>query len=53
MSNALNKVEYLVKDELFVRGPRGMRPTPRAAELAIPIKAALNSIENSLSSVEF
>ena len=38
MSNALNRLRYLVKDELFVRGPRGMRPTPRATELAIPIK---------------
>ncbi len=53
MSNALNRLRYLVKDELFVRGPKGMRPTPRAIELAIPIKAALNSIENSLSSVNF
>ncbi len=25
MSNALNRLRYLVKDELFIRGPKGMR----------------------------
>ena len=29
MSNALNRLRYLVKDDLFVRGPKGMRPTPK------------------------
>ena len=33
MSNALNRLRYLMKDELFIRGPKGMRPTPRAVEL--------------------
>ena len=28
MSNALNRLRFLVKDELFIRGPKGMRPTP-------------------------
>ena len=38
MSNALNRLRYLVKDELFIRGPKGMRPTPRAVELSIPVR---------------
>ncbi len=53
MSNALNRLRYLVKDELFVRGPRGMRPTPRANDLALPIQSALNNLELSLSSIDF
>lgn len=53
MSNALNRLRYLLKDELFVRGPKGMRPTARASELAMPIQAALNDIELSLSSASF
>jgi DNA-binding transcriptional LysR family regulator len=53
MSNALNRLRYLVKDELFVRGPKGMRPTPRAIELSLPIKTALNNLELSLSSINF
>tara|TARA_X000000950_G_C13761968_1_gene597218 strand:+ start:38 stop:931 length:894 start_codon:yes stop_codon:yes gene_type:complete len=53
MSNALNRLRYLVKDELFIRGPRGMRPTPRAMELSIPIQVALSNIESSLETVNF
>ncbi len=53
MSNALNRLRYLVKDELFVRGPQGMRPTARAIELSIPIQEALNNIEISLSAINF
>lgn len=53
MSNALNRLRYLVKDDLFIRGPKGMRPTPRANELAIPIQSALNNLEISLSSINF
>ena len=53
MSNALNRLRYLVKDELFIRGPKGMRPTPRANELSLPIQMALNDLELSLSSINF
>ena len=44
MSNALNRLRYLVKDELFIRGPRGMRPTQRAMDLSLPITNALNNL---------
>ena len=53
MSNALNRLRYLVKDELFIRGPKGMRPTPRAKDLSLPIQTALNNLELSLSSINF
>ena len=51
MSNALNRLRYLVKDDLFIRGPKGMRPTPRANDLSLPIQTALNNLELSLSSI--
>lgn len=53
MSNALNRLRYLVKDDLFIRGPKGMRPTPRAIELSLPIRVALSNIELSLASPTF
>ena len=53
MSNALNRLRYLVKDDLFIRGPKGMRPTPRANDLSLPIQTALNNLELSLSSIDF
>ena len=53
MSNALNRLRHLVKDDLFIRGPKGMRPTPRAIELSSPINTALNDLELSLSSINF
>lgn len=45
MSNALNRLRFLFKDELLVRGPAGMQPTPRALELEVPIRQALQQIE--------
>ena len=53
MSNALNRLRYLVKDDLFIRGPKGMRPTPRAKDLSLPVNTALNNLELSLSSINF
>ncbi len=53
MSNALNRLRYLVKDELFIRGPRGMRPTQRAIDLSLPVTNALNNLELALSSLNF
>ena len=53
MSITLNRLRYLVDDELFIRGPKGMRPTPRAVELSIPINVALNNLEFALSTINF
>jgi len=43
----------MLKDELFVRSPNGMMPTPRAEELATPIRIALDGLEQSLEPVQF
>ena len=43
MSNALNRLRHHLKDDLFVRGADGMMPTPRALDLAEPVRAALPS----------
>jgi DNA-binding transcriptional LysR family regulator len=53
MSNALNRLRHLLKDELFLRGPKGMRPTPRALEIAAPIHQALMEVDSALSPVAF
>lgn len=53
MSNALNRLRHHLKDELFVRGPDGMRPTLRALELAVPIRGALGSLEIALDPAVF
>jgi len=31
MSHALTRLRHMLKDELFIRSPDGMMPTPRAA----------------------
>ena len=43
-SHALNRLRHMLKDELFVRAPEGMVPTPRAEELARPLRQALNAL---------
>lgn len=48
MSAALNRLRGLLRDELFVRGPHGLQPTPRALELAEPISLALRNIQQTL-----
>jgi DNA-binding transcriptional LysR family regulator len=48
MSAALARLRELLKDELFVRGPSGLQPTPRAAELAEPLATALRDIQRTL-----
>ncbi|MBO0739206.1 MAG: LysR family transcriptional regulator, partial [Alphaproteobacteria bacterium] len=42
VSHALNRLRHMLKDELFVRTPEGMVPTPRAERLAEPLHHALN-----------
>jgi DNA-binding transcriptional LysR family regulator len=53
MSHALTRLRHMLKDELFVRGPNGMVPTPRADELATPIRIALDGLQQSLEPVQF
>ncbi len=53
MSHALTRLRHMLKDELFVRTPQGMVPTPRAEELARPVRNALDELQLSLESSEF
>jgi len=48
MSAALSRLRLLLRDELFVRGPKGLQPTPRALDLAEPISHALGHIQKTL-----
>ena len=49
MSNALSRLRRLLDDPLFMRTPRGMRPTPFAQRLAAPVQQALDLIRTGLS----
>jgi DNA-binding transcriptional LysR family regulator len=53
ISHALTRLRHVLKDELFVRGPTGMMPTPRAEQLATPIRIALDGLQQSLEPVQF
>jgi DNA-binding transcriptional LysR family regulator len=53
MSNALNRLRFLLKDQLFLRTAEGMRPTARALELGPPITRALRQIQEALEPTQF
>src|SRR5258706_3958378 len=53
MSHALTRLRHMLKDQLFVRSPAGMMPTPRAEELATPIRIALDGLQQSLEPGQF
>jgi DNA-binding transcriptional LysR family regulator len=53
MSHALTRLRHMLKDDLFVRGPKGMIATPRAEQLADPIRIALEGLRRSLEPVHF
>ncbi|MEP6390980.1 MAG: LysR family transcriptional regulator [Halioglobus sp.] len=48
MSIALSRFRHIAKDQLFERTGRGLRPTPRALELAAPIRRALDLVADAL-----
>jgi DNA-binding transcriptional LysR family regulator len=53
VSHALARLRHMLKDDLFVRTPEGMRPTPRAERMAGPVRAALQELQVTLESDEF
>ncbi len=53
MSHALTRLRHVLKDDLFVRSPKGMLPTPRAEQLALPIRTALDGLQHSLEPTQF
>jgi len=48
VSFALNKLRAMFDDPLFIRASRGLRPTPRAEQLAAPLQEVLDQIRNKL-----
>lgn len=53
ISHALNRLRYVLKDDLFVRGPDGMQPTERAAEIAPRLRQGLAQLQFALAPSEF
>jgi DNA-binding transcriptional LysR family regulator len=49
VSHGLNRLRRLMKDPLFLKIPKGVKPTERALELAAPIGEILMRIDNLLS----
>ncbi len=49
MSAALARLRALLGDDLFVRAPSGLQPTPRALDLAEPLGRALGEIQRTLA----
>jgi len=47
-SHALNRLRRRLNDQLFVRTPAGMTPTPRAEQLAPPVRRALDELQLAL-----
>ncbi len=48
VSHALSRLRALFGDDLFVRTPRGLAPTPLAESLAPRVRAALDTVEKLL-----
>jgi len=53
VSHALGRLRYMLKDALFIRTPDGMIPTPRAEQLAEPLRRALNDMQLALEPETF
>lgn len=53
MSHALRRMRLMVRDDLFVRTPTGMVPTPRAEQLAPTLRQALDAIERAFEAPGF
>jgi DNA-binding transcriptional LysR family regulator len=52
-SHALNRLRWMLKDQLFIRTPDGMVPTPRAEQLAHTVRRALGELQSALDPEEF
>lgn len=53
VSHALARLRHMLNDELFVRAPEGMVPTPRAERMADPIHQALQEMRIVLEADAF
>jgi DNA-binding transcriptional LysR family regulator len=48
VSHALTRLRWLLKDQLFVRAPGGMIPTPRASDMIAPVRQAIVQLRSAL-----
>lgn len=53
ISHALNRLRYALEDDLFVRGPAGMQPTPRTVAIAPHLREGLQRLQLALGPAEF
>ncbi len=53
ISHALNRLRFMLNDDLFVRVADGMRPTPRASEIAPRLREGLLQLQLALDPAEF
>lgn len=53
LSHALNRLRSLMDDQLFLRTPAGMEPTPRAEQFAGPVRRALDELSLALEPDRF
>lgn len=47
-SHALSRLRHMLHDDLFIRTPEGMQPTPRAEQMAEPVRDALRVLSVTL-----
>ena len=53
VSHALARLRHMLRDELFVRSPKGMVPTPRAEQIAGAVRHAMEELQRALEEEEF
>jgi DNA-binding transcriptional LysR family regulator len=52
-SHALARLRQMLNDDLFIRAPDGMQPTPRAEQMAQPVRDALRILRLTLEPEDF
>jgi DNA-binding transcriptional LysR family regulator len=53
VSHALSRLRYALNDDLFVRDPRGLKPTARSLEIGPQVHAALSQLQAAFAPPSF
>lgn len=53
VSHALGRLRQSLNDDLFVRGPTGLQPTPRALEIGASVREAMKLLEGAMAGPRF
>jgi DNA-binding transcriptional LysR family regulator len=53
VSHALNRLRHALNDDILMRGPDGMQPTAKAAQIGPRVRQGLIQLELALHAVEF